>query len=44
MELVWLNREDCLAIHEMMLSQNSGLLEVPTQLPSISESSVQVAL
>ncbi len=43
-ELVGLNREDCLAINEMMLSENSGLPEVPTQPPWISESSVQVAL
>ncbi len=28
MELVWLNREDCLAIHEMMLSQYGGLAGV----------------
>ncbi len=28
MELVWLNREDCLAIHEMMLSQHGGLAGV----------------
>jgi death-on-curing protein len=25
---VWLNREDCLAIHEMMLSQHGGLAGV----------------
>ena len=27
-EPVWLNREDCLAIHEMMLSQHGGLAGV----------------
>src|SRR5438477_7364645 len=27
-EPIWLNREDCLAIHEMMLAQHSGLAGV----------------
>lgn len=27
-EPIWLNREDCLAIHEMMLSQHGGLAGV----------------
>jgi death on curing protein len=27
-EPIWLNREDCLAIHEMMLSQHEGLAGV----------------
>lgn len=27
-ELIWLNREDCLAIHEMMVAQHGGLAGV----------------
>jgi death-on-curing protein len=30
-EPIWLNREDCLAIHEMMLAQHGGLAELRDQ-------------